>query len=521
MGIERINTSPIRDQALDSLVTRAMPSLTEYIEVTNPLTSEVIGMVPNHTPEEVFATVERARAAQPGWVARGLPGRARYLRLWADALWQRRDELVAIIRQETGKNETGALLEIIVLDNVLAYYSYHAPRLLRPQKRRALFPIVQYARVYYEPHGVAGFISPWNYPYFLAMGDAAPALAAGNTVVIKPSEITPYSALRAVEIAYESGIPRDVIQVLTGAGATGAALVDVVDYVTITGSVATGRKVAERAAQRMIPYSLELGGKDPLIVLEDVDLDVAATGVLQGALENTGQMCISSERIYVVEAIYEAFVERLLHYADRLVIGPQAGLDVHVSSLTNERELLRTEAQIADAVEKGARLIWGGQRRPDLGPLFIEPAILVDVDHSMDVMRDETFGPLVPVMRVKDAEEAIRWANDCTYGLSSAIFSQDLKRAEQIALRLQAGDTSINRTQFVTGTPSLPMGGRKESGLGRRGGPEGLMRFVNPHSVLVDRGWLNQPVLTLLDPLLHRAILLNRMLRHWVPFLRP
>jgi acyl-CoA reductase-like NAD-dependent aldehyde dehydrogenase len=498
-----------------------MAAAESLIQVTNPVTGEVIGSVPNSTPDEVRAAVERARAIQPYWEERGPAGRARFLRLWGEELWRSREAMIPTIRQETGKNETSALLEIIVLDIVIDYYAARAPRLLRPQKRRALFPFAQYGRVYFSPYGVAGFVTPWNYPYLNALMDAVAALAAGNTAVIKPSEITPFTARHAVDLAYRVGIPRDVLQVVTGDGSTGAAVVDYVDYISVTGSPATGRKVAQRAAGRLIPYSLELGGKDPLIVLDDVDLDVAAVATLQGALENAGQDCIGTERVYVLDTIYDRFVERLTHHAQQLVIGPGDGLGVHVGSMTNEREIQRCESQIADAVTKGARVLYGGQRRPDLGPRFFAPTILVDVDHTMDVMRDESFGPLVPIMRVSSAEEAIRLANDCRYGLSSAIFSRNLKRAEQLARRIQAGDTSINRTQFVMGTPSLPMGGRKESGVGRRGGPEGLLRFVAPHAVLVDRQWVTPSTLTLLDPFLYRALLALRILRRFVPFLRP
>jgi acyl-CoA reductase-like NAD-dependent aldehyde dehydrogenase len=429
--------------------------------------------------------------------------------------------LIHIIRQETGKNETSALLELIVLDIVIDYYAARAPQFLRPQKRRTLFPLVQYARVYFEPYGVAGFITPWNYPYLNGLMDAVAALAAGNTAIIKPSEIAPLSVLHAVEIAHRAGIPRDVLQAVTGDDSTGAALVDVVDFISVTGSVATGRKVAQRAGERLIPCSLELGGKDALIILDDVDVETAALGVIQGSLENSGQVCIGTERVYVLDAIYDRFIERLTHHAQRLVIGAGDGMGVHVGSMTNEREVLRCEAQIADAVAKGARLLYSGQRRPDLGPLFLEPAILVDVNHTMAVMQEETFGPLIPIMRVSSAEEAVRLANDSRYGLSSAIFAGDLQRAERLARDLQAGDTSINRTQFVIGTPSLPMGGRKESGIGRRGGPEGLMRFVTPHAVLVDRQWVKPSTLTLLDPFLYRTLRILRVLRRYVPFLRP
>ncbi len=491
------------------------------LAIKNPVTGDVIGSVPNSSPDVVREVVARARAAQPAWDARGSLGRARLLRLWGDELWRSRDAMFQTIRRETGKNDTGAFLEMIVLDNVIEYYARHAPRLLRPQRRRTLFPVVQYARVYHRPYGVVGFITPWNYPYLNALMDAVPALIAGNTAVIKPSEITPFTALHAVELAYRAGIPRDVLRVVTGDGATGAALVDEVDTIALTGSAATGRKVAARAAQRLIPYSLELGGKDPLIVLDDVDIDLAATATLQGALENAGQVCVSTERVYVLDAVYDRFVERLIHYAAQLTIGPQAGFDVHVGSMTNEREVLHCEAQIADAIAKGARVVFGGTRRPDLGPLFFEPTILVDVDHSMDVMRDETFGPLIPVMRVSSAEDAIRLANDSRYGLSSAVFSGDLRRGEAVACRIDAGDTSVNRTQFVIGTPSLPFGGQKQSGIGRRGGPEGLMRFVTSKSVLVDRMWISRPTLTLLDPLLYRLLMLQRVLRRWIPFISP
>jgi succinate-semialdehyde dehydrogenase/glutarate-semialdehyde dehydrogenase len=487
----------------------------EPIHVKNPVTGDLLATVPNTGPDGVRAAVERARASQPAWEARGNRGRARFLQLWARALWRDRERLIGVIRSETGKNETGALLELIVLDNVLTYYAHHAPRMLRPRRRGTLFPVVQYARVYYRPFGVAGFISPWNYPYLNALMDAVAALVAGNTVVIKPSEVTPLSALYAVAIAHQVSIPRDALQIITGDGQTGAALVDEVDHISVTGSTATGRTVARRAAERLIPCNLELGGKDPLIVLPDANIDLAATSVLQGALENAGQVCVSTERVY------DQFVDRIIHYAQQLTIGAGDGLDVHVGSMTNARELDRCEAQIADAVGKGARVLTGGQRRPDLGPLFFEPTVLVDVDHSMAVMQDETFGPLVPIMRVHSVDEAVRLANDSIYGLSGAVFTRNLKRGEALARRINSGDISINRTQFVVGTPSLPMGGQKQSGIGRRNGPEGLMRYVNPQSILVDRTWGNRPKLTLLDPFLYGVLMILRTLRRWFPFLQP
>jgi succinate-semialdehyde dehydrogenase/glutarate-semialdehyde dehydrogenase len=491
----------------------------EQIEVKNPVTEEVIGRVPANTPEEVRQIVERVRAAQPAWEALGVKQRAHLLRKWGDLLFED-PQIVQAIRAETGKNTLGALQEVLVIENTVSYYTHHAPRLLRPQTRRATLPFVHKARLYYKPYGVAGFITPWNYPLLNAFQDLIPALIAGNTVVLKPSEVTPFVALYTVDLMYKAGIPKDVIRVVTGSGRTGAALVDHVDYISFTGSTPTGRKIAVRAAERLIPCSLELGGKDPLIILKDVDLDQAATIAIQGKLENAGQVCVSPERIYVESAIYDPFVERLLHHVRQLNISPEEGMDVHMGSLTNERELLRCEAQIADAVGKGATLALGGRRRPDLGPLFFEPTILVNVDHSMVVMREETFGPVFPVMRVADAEEAIRLANDSEYGLSGAIFTRDLKRGEQLATRIESGDVCVNRTHWIFGTPSLPMGGVKNSGMGRRNGPEGLMRFVKPQSIVVDNLLTARHSLTLLDPFTLKGALILRKLRRWLPFLR-
>jgi succinate-semialdehyde dehydrogenase/glutarate-semialdehyde dehydrogenase len=492
----------------------------DEIAVKNPITGAKIGDIPVMSADEVRAAVARARAAQPAWNARGAKERADLLRKWADLLWDDQKTALEKIRAETGKNEIGAWLEVVVIDTVVSYYSHHAPKLLKPQTRRSLFPGKHTARVYYKPHGVAGFITPWNYPLNNAFVDLIPALIAGNTVVLKPSEVTPYTALYALELMYRAGIPRDVIQAVTGDGRTGAALVDEVDYISFTGSTATGRKIAMRAAERLIPCSLELGGKDPLIILKDVDLDLAASGTLIGALENAGQVCISTERVYVEDAIYDSFIERIKHYADQLNIGSGDGYDVHVGSLTNERELLRSEAQVQDAVAKGARIVYGGKRRPDLGPLFFEPTILANVNHDMAVMREETFGPLIPIMRVSDAEEAIRLANDSEYGLSAAVFTKDLKRGEQLATRIESGDVCVNTTQWTFGTPSLPMGGVKNSGMGRRNGPEGLLRFVKPQSVLIDNHLMTRPYLTLGDPRAIKIFLLLRSLRRQLPFLR-
>ena len=313
------------------------------IPVLNPTTGDTIGNITPATRAEVQAAVERARTAQPAWAKRGIKDRVRLLRRWADLVWADQEHAFDIICAETGKPRTSAYGEVFVADNTVAYYGYHAPNLLRPHARRALFPVFQQVRVHYKPHGVVGLITPWNYPFYLVFGDLIPALIAGNSAVIKPSEIAPFSAHYGVKMLHKAGVPEDVIQIVDGAGETGAALVDYVDCVSFTGSTIVGRQVAVRAAERLIPCSLEMGGKDPFIVLDDADLEQAVSGVLLGALENAGQMCTSAERIYVMHSIYDEFIERLRLRVGDLLLGN--GQTHHLGCLTNEAEVLRAESR--------------------------------------------------------------------------------------------------------------------------------------------------------------------------------
>ena len=487
-----------------------MPVVNQQIIVTNPVTGAEIGRITPATREEVQAAVDRARAAQSEWDALGIKARARLLRCWADLIWEDQEALLDTIFAETGKARVGAFNELFVFDNTVAYYASRAAHILSPQRRRGLFPIFQPVRVHYRPHGVVGFITPWNYPFLLAFCDMIPALVAGNTAVIKPSELTPFSAHYGVDMLRKAGFPADVVQLVDGAGETGAALVDAVDYLSFTGSTAVGKKVAVQAAGRLIPYSLELGGKDPLIVLRDADLDQAVSGTLIGALENAGQVCTSVERVYVEAPVYDTFLDQLCQRINDLALGTTYAH--HMGSLTNERELLRTEAHIADAVSKGAQLIAGGKRRPDLGPLFFEPAIVADVDHDMALMQEETFGPLVAVMKVDHADEAVRLVNDSPYGLSGTIYTNDMQRGEALARQIDSGDVSINRPLAIWGTVDAPMGGQKSSGIGRRGGPEGLLRFVTPQSIVLDRvpRLLFPPDLVHLTPRMRRLVGIRR-----------
>lgn len=490
------------------------------IHVTNPITSEVIGTIALSSREDVATVVETVRQAQNDWASRPVADRVRIIRKFGDLVWQNKDAIIETLRQETGKNLTSAYAEIFWVDNAVNYYTVHGPRLLQPERRPPLIPLIQRAKVYHKPRGVIGFITPWNYPVGLAMIDMVPALIAGNTIVIKPSEVAPYALLKVIDLLYEAGLPPHVLQVVTGDGTTGAALVDKVDYVCFTGSTATGRKVAAQAAEHLKPYSLELGGKDAMIVLADADLDLAANAAMLGATENVGQACTAVERVYVEAAIYDEFVAKVKKYAGQVKIGTGGGFDTHMGSLTNERELLRMEAHIQDAVNKGAEVIFGGQRLPEFGPLFVRPAILTHVDHSMAIMTEETFGPTIPIMKVSNADEAIRLANASEYGLLASIFTRDLDKGERLATRLQVGGVTINRsTAALQASTHLPWGGEKNSGIGRRGGPEGIMRFTTPQSVLVDTQIGTQPALHLLDPLTLNTLLVLRVLRRWLPFL--
>ncbi len=487
--------------------------------VKNPITGAVLGTIPIQTADEVHQAVQRSRQAQASWGALTVKQRAQYIAQWGDLLWKRRDEVTKVIRQETGKPQASAELEVIGTDGAIWYYYHRAAGFLKEQWRSTIIPLVHRGKVTYKPHGVVGVISPWNYPFILPLMDSIPALFAGNTVVIKPSEVTPLCVKLGVEIMLEAGMPEGVVQVVYGDGRTGSALVEEVDFVAFTGSTAIGRKIASRCGERLIPYTMELGGKDPSIVLADADLDMAATGVIRGAFENAGQACISIERVYVEDTIYEPFVERVLHHMKGFNTGSGDSLDIHMGSMTNTRELERTEEHIQDAVSKGAKVIFGGARLPELGERFHEPTVLVDVDHSMKIMTEETFGPTLPIMRVKDAAEAIKLANDNVYGLSASIFSKNLGRARELAKQIDSGDVSINRTHFSVGTPDFPTGGQRDSGVGRRNGREGLMKYVSVQSILSDNMIGQKPDLRVGDPLSMKALLALRALRRYIPFI--
>jgi betaine-aldehyde dehydrogenase len=455
--------------------------LAESIEVRNPATGEVVGTVPVRTAAEVDAAVGRVRAQQPAWQALGPGGRAQWLRTLRDWLLDNEAHVVEQIQAETSKPRTEARIEISVVCDAINYFADRAAKFLADEKGRphGLLTANKALTIAYYPYPVVGIVTPWNFP-FLAPGlDSVPALLAGAAVVAKPSEFTPFSGLELVRGWNEIGAP-PVVACVTGAGGTGAAVVDAVDMVQFTGSTRTGRAIAARAGERLIPCSVELGGKDAAIVLADADLVRAANGIAWGGMFNAGQACVSVERVYVEAPVHDEFVRLLTERVAALQQG--AGDGSGVGSLANPAQVEIVRGHVADAVTRGARVLTGG-RVTGTGSFF-EPTVLVEVDHTMACMREETFGPTLPVMRVADEAEAIRLANDCRYGLSATVWTRNLARGEAVARRLEAGAVNINDAYANFFCFALPHGGWKESGVGARlGGAQGMRKYCRRQAI--------------------------------------
>jgi acyl-CoA reductase-like NAD-dependent aldehyde dehydrogenase len=365
----------------------------------------------------------------------------------------------------------------------------------------------------YAPRGVIGIISPWNFPLTLTLGEALPAVMAGNAVVIKPSELTPLSALFGAEMVLQAGFPEHLVQVVVGRAQTAEALIDHADMINFTGSVASGRQVMKRAAERLIPVNLELGGKDPMIVLRDADLERAAGACVWGALMNSGQACTSIERVYVEAPVYDAFVERVCAKTRAIRQGPSAEL-VELGSMTSEAQLEKVTEQVEEAVRLGAKVLVGGKRNPQYPGLYFEPTVLIDVRHDMSVMKDETFGPVIPIMKVGSASEAVRLANDSRYGLGASLFCRDQVAARTLAEQIESGAVCINDSLVNYIIPDTPMGGIKESGFGYRHGAEGILKYCRQKTIVTDRFGLKEEF-----PWYPASAKKTRQMRHLLPLL--
>ena len=458
--------------------------------VENPATGEVLATLPDLGREEIERMAARGREVQPAWEALGFEGRGRILKRMQKWLLDHQDEVIDVIRAETGKTYEDALIaEISYGAAAFGFWADMAPKYLADEKVKSSQILVKGKKLVlrYRPLGLVGVIGPWNYPLTNSFGDCIPALAAGNSVILKPSEITPLTSLKLAEGLRECGVPEGVFQVATGTGQTGAALIDAVDMIMFTGSTETGKKVMAKAAETLTPVSLELGGKDPMIVLSDADIERAANCAVYWGLFNGGQTCISVERVYVEESIYDEFVERVVDKVRKLRQGYGEPGSVDVGSMTFGPQVEIVERHVEDARAKGARVLVGGTRGKQRSGYWFEPTVLADVDHTMLCMREETFGPTLPIMKVADAEEAIRLANDSPYGLAASVFSKDTRKAEAIARRIQAGAVCVNDAIINYAALELPMGGAKASGLGTRHGAGGIRKYCQQQAVLVTR----------------------------------
>jgi acyl-CoA reductase-like NAD-dependent aldehyde dehydrogenase len=466
----------------------ASAAAADSIQVHNPATGELIETIPVDTPESVAATVARVRANQPEWEAMGNEGRYHWLGKLRDWLLDNEERVLDTMQAETGKVRADASNEPGYLADLINFYGTRAAGFIGEESVRPHTPLLasKKLRIQYRPHPVVGIISPWNFPLILSLGDSIPALQAGCAVVIKPSEFTPLGLAEVIEAwKHEIGGP-DVFDCVHGVGETGGALVDEVDFIQFTGSDRTGRKVMARAAETLTPVSLELGGKDPMIVLADADIDRAANAAAWGGMMNSGQICLSVERIYVEEPAYDEFVDKLTAEVGRLRQGADdARNPKDVGAMTSPNQTAIVEEQVEDALAAGARALTGGKRVEGPGDYF-EPTVLVDVDHSMKVMRDETFGPVVGVMKARDAEEAIQLANDTRYGLGASVFGER-ERAEGVARRVECGAVNVNDVLINYFAMDVPMGGWKQSGIGTRHGEGGIKKYCRSESLVITR----------------------------------
>jgi acyl-CoA reductase-like NAD-dependent aldehyde dehydrogenase len=458
-------------------------------DVRSPVTGELLRTVTSATGADVQAAVERARVAQRAWWALSFEERRRVLLGARAELVQRRDEVIELLCKETGKPRTDALTEIFALCDIIGWYAKRARKMLSDQVFRPHLLMNKKAIISYKPRGVIGVISPWNFPVLLSYWDALPGVIAGNAVVIKPSEVTPLAVEKTRDVLVAGGLPADLLQVVQGRGDVGGPLIDAVDMVCFTGSVATGKKVMARAAETLTPVQLELGGKDPMIVLQDADLERAANAAVWGGLYHSGQVCMSIERVYVEEPVAEEFTRKVVEKVAKVRQGAETkdGERVDIGAMTFPPQIEKVERHLADAESKGARVLTGGTTRPELGRQFFGPTVVTGVDHDMELMREETFGPVIPIMAVRDADEAVRLANDSDYGLSSSVFTRDRKRGVALAKRIEAGTTVVNDALVGAQITEVPFGGVKSSGIGGRNGPDFLRKYCHAQSIVVDR----------------------------------
>ena len=460
----------------------------QKIEVRAPYTGQVLALLPACGVEDVGRAISLARNAQPAWAAASIAERARVFIRFHDLLLNRQRDVLDIIQMETGKARAHAFEEVLDTATVARYYARRAERFLRTRRRKGAIPILTRTLEARVPVGVVGIISPWNFPLTLGITDAIPALLAGNTVGLKPDPQASFTALWAVRLLRECGLPPNVLSLMTGGPAAGQALVEQADYVMFTGSDRAGRAIAVKSCERLIGCSLELGGKNPLIVLPGADLRAAVEGAVRACFAGAGQVCVSVERLYVHRDVYDNFVSMLIDRMKNIRLGAAFDYSMDVGSLTTEAQLSQVEAHVRDAVEQGAVVLAGGRRRPDLGPLFFEPTILSGVRPGMKAFDEETFGPVGAVYCVASEQEAIDAANASKYGLSASVWTGNARRGERVARAIRAGMVNVNEGYVAAwGSVDSPIGGMKESGLTPRHGAEGILKYTQSQTIATQR----------------------------------
>jgi succinate-semialdehyde dehydrogenase/glutarate-semialdehyde dehydrogenase len=486
----RIPSKRITPEQLEALAARVVStSGNDPMEIQQPFTGDPLGTVPRCGPDDVREAIERARAAQAEWAQTSFAERKRIFLRYHDLVLDHQEELLDLLQIESGKARRHAFEEVLDVAITSRYYANTAERHLKPRRRRGALPLLTEAWEYHHPVGVVGIIAPWNYPLTLAISDGLAALAAGNGVVLKPDGQTPFIALRGVELLEEAGLPRGLMQVTTGSGSElGPHLIEGSDFIMFTGSTKTGRTVAAQAGERLMGASMELGGKNAMLVLEDANIGRAVEGAERALFSNAGQLCISIERLFVHESVADEFTSRLVERVRGMKLATGLDYSASMGSLSSQAQLDTVVAHVEDAVAKGAEVLAGGRARPDVGPYFYEPTLLGRVADGMSLFRDETFGPVVAVSRFADEEDVIARANDSDYGLNFSLWTRNKRRGLEIGARLKAGTVNVNEGYIAAwASVDAPMGGMKASGLGRRHGADGITKYTESQTVAVQK----------------------------------